>query len=482
MSTESEAPAQNERKPRRGDILNLTIERLDNKGQGVGHVEWPPFESFLVAVRHAPPGSQVEVEVVRRRGSNVDAKRLRWLDHGPHFSQPLCQHFGTCGGCSFQNLAYGRQLEELQGLVTRALQAHDQLGDVAVEPVIGMAEPFGYRNKMDFTFGTKRWLDTDEPEGVQTDFALGLHVPFRHDKVMDVHQCSIAFPGADALVVSARALALKMGLSAWDLKEHAGLLRHLVVRHGLHTDQVLVYLVTSAEAPEQVLPYVKSLCARHPEITTVVQGVHTGLATVAWGERDLILHGPGYIEESLLGTHFRIQPKSFFQTNTLQAERLIEVVREEAQIPQTEDPVVYDLYCGTGILGLMSVPKGGQLVGFEVVASAVEDARGNAERLGHGRAQFVEGDVLEQLGGGAWPAPDVLIVDPPRAGLHPKVVPVLGALPAKRLVYVSCNVKNAARDLVGLAESGWKLVRVRPLDLFPHTPHVECVLTLERTP
>ncbi|HPF15312.1 MAG TPA: 23S rRNA (uracil(1939)-C(5))-methyltransferase RlmD [Planctomycetota bacterium] len=472
-------PTQYNHKPRRGDRLTVTIERLDSKGQGMGWVEWPPFGRFQVAVRHAPPGSVVEVEVVRRRGAHVDGKRLEWLDRGPHYVEARCAHFGVCGGCSFQNLDYAEQLVQLRAGVERALSQQEVLGQAVVEPVLGMEDPFGYRNKMDFTFGSRRWVEAGEEEAVEAHFALGLHVPFRHDKVLNIHECSIAFPGAAEIVNSARRLAQARGLTAWDLKQHQGLLRHLVLRQGWHSGEVLVYLVTSEDAHETVLAYALDLVAAHPEITTVVQGVHSGLATVAWGEWDRVLYGTGAIAERLLGAEFSIRPKSFFQTNTQQAERLIEVVREE--VSQGPHQVVYDLYCGTGILGLMVVPPGGQLLGFEKVESAVQDAIENAERLGHDQAEFVLGDVLEQLAAGNRPRPDVIIVDPPRVGLHPKMLAALEGLEGQRMVYVSCNVSNAARDLRGLQEQGWVLIRVRPLDLFPHTPHVECVLTLERS-
>ncbi|MBL4771778.1 MAG: 23S rRNA (uracil(1939)-C(5))-methyltransferase RlmD [Planctomycetes bacterium] len=467
-----------ERKPRKGDRIVVTIDRLDTKGQGIGSVEWPVYGQFPVLVRHAPPGSTLLVEVVRRRSEKVEARRIEWLDMGPEFVEPMCKHYGTCGGCAFQNLRYERQLIELQRLVAEVLNARKVLGDVEVEPVIGMPDPRWYRNKMDFTFGNRRWIEEGEEEGVSQDFGLGMHVPFRHDKVMDVKECFIAFPEAQNIVNSARSLALKMGLAPWNLREHDGLLRYLVLRKGFHSGEILAYLVTSAEAADQVNPYAAALVEAHPEITTLVQGINSLPAGVAVGHIDRLLHGPGVIHESMGGVTFELSPKSFFQTNTLQAERLVEVVREE--VGSDGHKVVYDLYCGTGLLGLAVTPADGELIGFEREASSVVDARANAKRLGMEHATFVEGDVLERLAEGieGRAKPDVVIVDPPRVGLHPKVLPGIAALAAPKLVYVSCSVKNAARDLVELQARGYRLDRVRPLDLFPHTPHVEVVLTL----
>jgi 23S rRNA (uracil1939-C5)-methyltransferase len=305
-----------------------------------------------------------------------------------------------------------------------------------------------------------------------------MHVPFRHDKVLDVHECLIAFPGAQDIVNSVRRLALEMDLEPWNLREHAGLLRYLVLRKGYHSGEVLVYLVTSEEAPQQIDPFARALVEAHPEITTLVQGINALPAGVAIGHTERILHGRGTIHESMGGITFELSPRSFFQTNTSQAERLVEVVREE--VGSDGHKVVYDLYCGTGLLGLAVTPGDGELIGFEREASSVVDARANAQRLGMANATFVEGDVLEQLeqGVAGRAAPDVVIVDPPRVGLHPKVLPGIAALGAPRLVYVSCSVKNAARDIMELQARGYRLDRVRPLDLFPHTPHVEVVLTL----
>lgn len=467
-----------ERKPRKGDRIVLQIDRLDAKGQGVGTVDWPVFGKFPVAVRHAPPGSTLLVEVVRRRSHNVEARRIEWLDKGEHFNDTKCKHYGTCGGCAFQNLKYDQQLVELRRLVTEILNHRGVLGEVEVEPVIGMENPIGYRNKMDFTFGNRRWVDDGEDHGVDQGFALGMHVPFRHDKVLNVNECFIAFPEAQHIVNSARRLATEMELPAWNLREHAGLLRYLVLRKGYHSSEVLAYLITSEEAVDRIDPFVAALVAEHPEITTLVQGINGLPAGVAVGHEERILHGPGTIHESLGGVHFELSPRSFFQTNTVQAERLVEVVREE--VGSDGHKVVYDLYCGTGLLGLAVTPEDGELIGFEREASSVVDARANAQRMGMGHATFVEGDVLERLAEGVAgrAKPDVVIVDPPRVGLHPKVLPGIAALAAPKLVYVSCSVKNAARDIVELQARGYRLDRVRPLDLFPHTPHVEVVLTL----
>lgn len=468
------------RRPRWGDRLEVEIERLDHKGRGLGHVA-----GDRVLTRAAVPGSRALVEVVRRRGERIEARLVEVLDPGPWTRPARCEHFGTCGGCAFQTYDYAAQLGELQRQISEQLREAGALGDIQVEPVLGATNPWNYRNKMDFTFANRRWVEPSEPQGVDASFALGLHVPGRFDKVLDLAGCAIHFEGADALLATARELAREMRLEPWDTRAHVGLLRHLVLRKGMRTGEIMVNLVTSRAAPEEIEPYAEAFLARHPEITTFVQNVNTRAASVAVGEWEYVLHGPGVIHEELGGLRFTISAGTFFQTNTLQAERLVQIVREEAQAAQAQRgaaTVIFDLYCGSGTLGMAVAGGVQELWGFESVPQAVRDARHNALQNQLLNTHFVEGDVLAILEDPErkLPRPDLCLVDPPRAGLHPRVLPALVRLAPRRIVYVSCNVKAAARDLPYLAIGGYALRRVRPIDLFPHTPHVECVFTLER--
>jgi 23S rRNA (uracil1939-C5)-methyltransferase len=478
MSAPTPQPAPAGR-PKQGAEVVVDVTGLDARGRGVG-VE---AGGAPVVLRHALPGSRVRARVQRRSRGALEARVVELLEPSPDAVEARCPHFGTCGGCAFQDLAYAAQLAHLARGIEAALDEHGVRAGVAVEPVLGAAQPFGYRNKMDFTFGSRRWVEEHEPPGAEAAFGLGLHVPGFHAKVLDVRACDIAFPGAAALVNTARALAREQGLAPWDLERHAGLLRHLVLRRGVRTGEVMVQLVTSDDAPDAIIPYAAALVAAHPEVTTLVQGVNTLPASVAQAEREHVLHGSGVIREELCGLTFTLSAASFFQTNTVQAERLFELVRAAAA--PAPDAVVYDLYCGAGAIALVLAAAARAVWGFEAVPAAIADARANARANGVRNATFVEGDVLAALAEPAQagrPRPDVVVVDPPRAGLHPRVPAALAALGAARLVYVSCNPASAARDLVPLADGGYRLVRVQPVDLFPHTPHVECVLTLERAP
>ena len=483
------------RLPRKGEELELVLARLDEKGRPEGELPVPrdgggPSEGGgepdvrRVRTRGAPPGARVRLRAGRRRGGVLEARLLEVLDPGPRGVPARCRHFGTCGGCSLQDLAYGAQLEELRASLARLLArvlGEDAVPEVA--PVVPCEPPWGYRNKMDFTFAARRWVMADEPEGADDTFALGLHVPGRYDKVLDVHSCDIAFPEAAPLLASTRRLARELGLAPWDVRTHAGLLRHLVLRKGEATGEIMVDLVTSAPAETEVDALARALLAEHPGITTLVQNVNRGVALVAVGEEERVLHGPGVIHERVGGLSFAISANSFFQTNTRQAERLLALVVERAR-PRA-DGLVLDLYCGAGLFATKLAATCERVVGFEVVESAVRDAERNAARNGVANVRFVAGDLAvtstaESLAALGLGAPDVCVVDPPRAGMHESVTYRLGRLAPRRIVYVSCNPASGVRDVAALSRAGYVLSAVEPIDLFPHTPHLECVLTLDR--
>lgn len=466
------------RKPRPGDVLRVLVEGYDARGRAVGEAHDEHGRSWRASLRGAVPGDRVRASVLRRRGSRLELRLVEHERRGPRAVAPRCLHFGVCGGCSFQDLDYPAQLEVKQSALRATLDAAGLLAGLELRPIVGAPSPWHYRNKMEFSFGSRRWIAPGEPQGAARDFALGLHVPGRFDKVLDLAECHIVFEEAPAIVAGARELARALELAPWDVRTHRGLLRHLVLRKGFRTGEILANLLTASESPELVHPYAAALAQRHPEITTLVQSVNTRPADIAVGEWERVLHGPGAIRERLCGLELEISARSFFQTNTLQAEALLEAVREEAELGGRE--LVYDLYCGTGSIGLALARSARALVGFEEVRSAVEDARRNALRNAIDNARFVLGDVLDSLAAPELPRPDLCVVDPPRAGLHPRVLARLAALGARRLVWVSCNLASAAPQVAELVRAGHRLVRARPFDLFPHTPHVECVLTLER--
>ncbi|MBL8859981.1 MAG: 23S rRNA (uracil(1939)-C(5))-methyltransferase RlmD [Planctomycetes bacterium] len=460
------------RKPRAGDQFELDIVAFDGRGRGTAQ-----RDGYHFTVRRAAPGATVRAMVLRRRGANIEAVALEKLAAGPKAVEPVCAHFGACGGCSLQDLAYSEQLAGLRALVERSftsrLSTPFELHDVIPAPATTR-----YRNKMEFTFSARRWIAPGEPENAPNGFALGMHAAGVHGKVVDIYGCSIQARVADEILATVRELSVARALPPWDPKLHTGLLRYLVIRHAGSSSEVLVNLVTSDEAPDVIDPFVREIVARHPTITTFLQNVNSRPADTAIGDpgRERVLFGGGVIRERILGLEFELSAGSFFQTNSVQAERLFEIVREECAL--TGGETVYDLYCGTGTIALILSAAAREVIGFEIVSSSVADARANALRNGIGNVRFVEGDALDGLATEGLPAPDVVVVDPPRAGLHKKVLPRLAALGARRIVYVSCHHPAAAEDARVLESLGWRVERVRPIDMFPHTPHVECVITL----
>lgn len=466
------------KKPRYGDPLDVRVERLNSDGVAVGRVELDSG-AYKVFVERALPGELVRTSVIRRRRAQLDVRTVELLEPSRERVPARCAHFGVCGGCRFQDLAYAAQLRAKRAWVAELFERADvrieQLDEVA--PCV---EPWRYRNKMDFTFGARRWVARDEPPEAEAGFALGLHPREQHSKVLSIEACEIQFAAGDGILRSARELARAHGLSAWDVRSHEGLLRHLVLRTSRASGEILVQLTTSAVARDELAPFVNALLAAHPEISTFVQAVSTRLAAVAGGEQEIVWRGVGTIRERLAGLWFEISAGAFFQTNTAQAERLVEFALEE--LAPMEHERVLDLYCGAGAFSLPLARRSREVLGVELVEHAVVNARRNAELNGVTNASFVCGDAAQWLGAERCAAFDALLVDPPRAGVHKDALAVLAQARARRLVYVSCNPKSAAHDCSVLAAGGWRVVRLRPVDLFPHTPHIECVLTLERLP
>ncbi len=473
------------RKPRRDDRFVASLDGYDGKGRvrgRVGHYS-AVFSGWAEERFHgAVPGARVAGEVVRRRRDRVDARLVGLVEAGADAVEPRCSHFGECGGCAFQDLAYSAQLGQLARRLEGLLAP---LGHTDPIPVEGAPSAFGYRNKMDFTFSSRRWVERGEQGDERPlDFALGLHVRGRFQKVLDVRSCAIHFEGADALLDSVRSAAIESGERAWDVQQHTGFWRHAVLRRGHHTGEVLVQLVTApvdgdpgrARAMERM---VERLSAAHPELTTLVHTESTRLATVASGERERVLLGSGVIHDTLLGRRFRISAASFFQTNTAAAERLFGWVAE--LLADEAGGTLHDLYCGAGAIGLVLADRFERVVGIEQVEAAIVDARTNAVENGIENVEFHVGDVPSVLAGDVGQGrPDVAIVDPPRAGLHPDLVRRLQADAPRRLIYVSCNPESAVRDLEPLLTSTYELRSVRGFDLFPHTPHLEAVFDLHR--
>ena len=424
---------------------------------------------FVTFIENALPGDVVVARVYRKRRRYAEAHAERILKPSPFRVAARCEHVPVCGGCRFQDLVYREQLRHKERQVAECL-AH--LGRLRVEPrqVIQAPTLFHYRNKMEYSFGR-------DADGKLT---LGLHVRGSFDRTFDLRQCHIATPISSQIVAVVRDAARREGLTSYDTRSHLGLLRYLVVREGIRTGQVMVNLVATEHSP--ALDRIASVIRREfPAVTGVLLNLTRRKAQVATGEEERVLSGAPRIEERLGGITFEISSGSFFQTNTEQAERLLETALEGLAL--TGGETVLDVYSGTGTFTLPISLRAREAIGIESSADAVRDAERNAVRNGIRNVRFWTGEAMEVLRdrmGVDSPAIGAVLVDPPRAGLHPGVVRRLIELDAPRLVYVSCNPSTLARDLGLLCESTYRIAWIQPIDMFPHTPHIECVAALER--
>lgn len=483
---------------KRGREVVLTMEAFADRGKSLARLGGgrPVGEGaavgggFVVFVAGAVPGDRVRARVMKRKKGFAEARLLEVLEPSPLRTEPRCEYFESCGGCKWQHVQYPAQLEmKGEAAVSALRRAGLDLDGADLRPALGAdhAEGSGgvyfYRNKMEFSFSAQRWLTDWEiasGEPLDKDFALGLHVPGRFDKVLDLKVCYLQSEWSARLVNAVRAFAKDHGWTPWHMREHTGFLRILAVRTSAHTADRMVNLVTSAHVPERMEAFAAFLQAEFPEVTTLVNTVNSGVAHTSFGDEVHTVFGPGVVRDRIGPHTFEVASNAFFQTNTVQAERLYAVAREFANL--RPDDVVYDLYCGAGTISLFVADAVKKVVGVELVEAAVENARASAEANGVGNCTFVAGDMLalfrpaliEEHG-----RPDVLILDPPRAGLHPKVVGQIAALRPERIVYVSCNPQTQARDLALLGEAAsYAIEAVQPVDLFPHTHHVESVVGL----
>jgi 23S rRNA (uracil1939-C5)-methyltransferase len=458
---------------KKGRELELFIDRTAHGGAGVARTD-----GFVVFVRGGVPGDRVLARVHRKKRGYAEAGLVQVLDPSPDRVAPPCKYAGVCGGCQWQHVAYDRQLAYKRGNLRDALARIGGLEGVPVHEPVPSEPVFGYRNKMEFSFSERRWLLPEEMgrDDVERGPALGLHVPGTFNRIIDVEECLLQAPLGNRILGMVRKAAFGSGLPVYGTRTHEGFWRFVTLRRSMARDEWLVNLVTGEDRPGALEPLVGRMLERFPSIRSVVNAVNTGKAAVAVGQSEHVLAGDGYLEDRLGPYTFRISADSFFQTNTRGAEALYGVVSDYAQLTGRE--TVLDLYSGTGTIAILLSARAERVIGMEVAASAVRDAEENCAENNVRNCRFIAGDVRETLAGMS-ERPDVLIIDPPRAGMHADVLAGVLGLKCDRVVYVSCNPPTLARDLAGLSRD-YHVAEVRPVDLFPHTYHVEAVAKLMR--
>jgi 23S rRNA (uracil1939-C5)-methyltransferase len=457
--------------------LEVDILSVSYGGRGVARIEG----GEVVFVRGGLPGDRVLIALGKRRRRVREGRILELIKPSPFRIEAECKHQDICGGCPLQCLEYDEQLKQKQQMLTDAFKRIGRVEELPLEEILPAKEKLYYRNKMEFTFSDQQWLRegpvTGEHEEHEKQFGLGQHVPGIHSKVFDLQECYLQSEPTAAILDCIRNYVREKGGgtdAVWNYRSNSGFWKFVVIREGKYTGDRMINFITEAGDDPRVTELSELLLKEFPtELTTIINTVNSGKSQVAAGILDKILFGPGYIREELDGKLFEIAPASFFQTNTKQAERLFKVVADFAD-PQAGDTLL-DLYCGAGSIGIVLSKKFSEVCGVEIVPEAIDSAVKNAEANSVDNCVFHCGDVKDLLRSGTIKTPDVLILDPPRAGLSPKVVKSLLEMSVQKIVYVSCNPSTQARDAALLIEGGYSLMRLRAVDMFPQTYHVESV-------
>lgn len=462
---------------KKGAEVELNIESAAFKGKGIAKVN-----GYAVFVPNTAPGDRVKAQITKKRKNYSEGKLLKVLDEGPHRIKPRCRHAKDCGGCSWQHVSYGEQLEFKRDQVRDHMHRIGGLDHLEVNKTVACDDIFYYRNKMEYSIGHKRWLSHEEINGDEfvSDrcFAAGLHAPGRYDKILNISECHLQDPISYKIIDFVRMWCIKNGVKPYNANKQEGFMRNVVIRNAYHTDDLMINLVTFKDDSQVIKPLSEALLKTFPAVTTIVNNVNDRQNSTAVGRFEKVIYGPGYITDHIGDYHFRIDANTFFQTNTAQAEKLYKVADDFAEIHPGD--TVFDLYCGVGTLSLFLSDKAKQIVGIELVDISIKNARKNAQENKVENVSFVEGDVQQVFNKeifDKYGKPDCLITDPPRAGMHPEVVERLNELEVSKLIYISCNSSTMARDLKELSKV-YDIIEVQPVDMFPQTYHIETVAKL----
>ena len=466
----------------------------------------------VIFIEGAVPGDVVDVFVSTNKKDYGEGRATHFHEYSTERTAPFCQHFGTCGGCKWQMLPYQKQLEYKQQEVAQNFRRIGKVELPEMMTIVGADNSIHYRNKLEFTFSNKRYLTAEEiktlpppahllKKGAENEIdpsqidanqdieskninnnngggALGFHVPRIFDKIIEIQECFLMDDVNNKIRNCIRRFAQENNYSYYDIKQHTGWLRNIIIRY-CHTGELMVNICLGYEEESATKKLLDFLLQQVPSITTLLYTINTKWNDTIYDLHPVVYHGKGFVIEKLESFSFKIGPKSFFQTNTLQAEKLYSITRDFASLSGNE--IVYDLYCGTGSIGIFVSKLAKKIIGVEVISEAIEDAKINAALNNIEHAEFFAGDVIKICDDDFFAKhgkPDVIITDPPRAGMHEKLVIKLLEIAAPKIVYVSCNTATQARDL-GLLSEKYSVEKIQPVDMFPHTHHIECVVLLK---
>lgn len=455
-------------------LQNIEVIDIAEEGKGVGK-----SDDLVIFIDKAVPGDIVDVELVRRKKKFFEGRIQNLVRPSEYRTDPFCQHFGVCGGCKWQHLSYESQLQFKQKNVTDALQRLAKVDVSGIETILGSKASRYYRNKLEYTFSDKRWLtDGDMRSGEEMEMnALGYHIPGRFDKILDIEHCHLQADPSNDIRNKVREYALLKGFSFYNLRNHEGVLRNLIIRTS-SIGELMIIVVFAYPQEEQINDMMEFIKREFSAVTSLLYIINQKKNDTIFDQDIHVYAGPDHIFENMNGLRFKIGPKSFYQTNSEQAFELYKIAKDFAGLKG--DELIYDLYTGAGTIANFLAADAKHVVGIEYVPTAIEDAKINSEINNIHNTSFFAGDMKDILSPdfiASHGKPDVVITDPPRAGMHQDVVNCLLEMEAEKIVYVSCNAATQARDIALLKEK-YTVSRIRPVDMFPHTQHVENVVLL----
>ncbi len=455
----------------KAQTIELTIDKMAYGGYGIGRLN-----GFTIFVRDTVSGDRITAKIYKKKKDYAKAVLIELLESSPDRVEAQCPYSPYCGGCQWQHVRYEKQLDYKKALVKESMEHIGGLKNTIVRDVAPSEKKFAYRNKMEFSFSNRRWFLPHEMDQHDTEggFALGLHVSENYHKIIDIESCLLQQKRGDQILLEVKEYVKHSGIPTYNSKTQNGLWRFLVIRYSTAFDEWMVNVVTSEESQKVLGPLSDILCRRIGRIKTVINNINRRKASIAIGETEIILAGEGFIEDKIGPYTFHISANSFFQPNTMGAQKLYQKVVDYAELNESDR--VLDLFSGTGTIPIILADKVRSVTGIEINRSATLDAQRNCKRNAIDNCHFICGDIREKLST-INDEPDVLIIDPPRAGMHKDILAQVLALLPKKIIYISCNPATMARD-IGQMTNYYELVEIQPIDMFPHTYHIEAVAKL----
>ena len=465
---------------KKDDTLDIKISGLNSEGKGIARTD----EGFVIFIPHTLPGDTAKIKIKKKKSNYADADLIEIIEKSKDRIEPQCKHFGVCGGCKIQNYDYQKQIDFKSLTVRDALKKIGGLEDLNIPEALHSEELYYYRNKMEYSFSTDEWVENIN-SAEKSNFALGLHVPGFHSKILNISECWLQSKLSSDVLNFTRDFFKSKNISIYTTRTHEGFLRFLIIRQCKNTDDVMVNIVTYEYDENLIKSYTSELLNLFPEITTVVNSFSQKKAQVAFGESSINTFGRGYIFEELKNGgniyKFKISPNSFFQTNTIQAEKLYSIADGFLELNKSDK--ILDLYCGAGSITLFVSHKVNKICGVEIIPDAIENAIENAELNNVRNSEFILSDIKDYtetiIRNHEYIDYNKVILDPPRSGLHPEICNILSESNFEKICYISCNPVTQARDLKIICGKGnYRIENIQPVDMFPQTYHIENVVSL----